>query len=63
MRQRVLAQEPDDVDALVEDEARRERMGEAARELAVDRYSWSTIASRLDEIYASLVGGEVWAAA
>jgi phosphatidylinositol alpha-mannosyltransferase len=53
----------DAVAALVEDEARRERMGEAARELAVDRYSWSTIASRLEEIYVSLVAGEVWAAA
>jgi phosphatidylinositol alpha-mannosyltransferase len=53
----------DAVAALVEDEGRRERMGEAARELAVDRYSWSTIASRLEEIYASLVAGEVRAAA
>jgi phosphatidylinositol alpha-mannosyltransferase len=53
----------DAVSALVEDEARRERMGEAARKLAVERYSWSTIASRLEEIYASLVAGEVRAAA
>jgi phosphatidyl-myo-inositol alpha-mannosyltransferase len=53
----------DAVSGLVEDEPRRERMGETARALAVDRYSWSTIASRLEEIYASLVGGEVRAAA
>ena len=53
----------DAVARIVEDEARRERMGDAARELAVDRYSWSTIASRLQEVYASLVGGEVRAAA
>ena len=53
----------DAVARIVEDEARRERMGDAARVLAVDRYSWSTIASRLQEIYASLVGGEVRAAA
>src|SRR5918992_2005167 len=49
---------PDDVDALVraveqlvEDEPRREAMGEAARELAVERYSWPRIARRLEEIY------------
>jgi phosphatidylinositol alpha-mannosyltransferase len=53
----------DAVARIVEDEGRRERMGDAARALAVDRYSWSTIASRLQEIYASLVGGEVRAAA
>jgi phosphatidyl-myo-inositol alpha-mannosyltransferase len=53
----------DAVTGLVEDEARRERMGEAARELAVERYSWSTIARQLEEIYASLVVGEVLAAA
>jgi phosphatidyl-myo-inositol alpha-mannosyltransferase len=49
---------PDDPQALVEavarlvaDEPRREAMGEAARALAVERYSWSRIAERLEEIY------------
>jgi phosphatidyl-myo-inositol alpha-mannosyltransferase len=41
----------DAVSELVADEPRRERMGEAARELAVERYSWSTIARRLERIY------------
>jgi phosphatidylinositol alpha-mannosyltransferase len=41
---------------LVSDEARREQLGAAARELAVDRYSWSRIALRLEEIYAELAG-------
>lgn len=57
-----LAVQPDDPDALadavvdlVEDEPRRERMGEAARGLAVERYAWPAIARRLEEIYASLV--------
>jgi phosphatidyl-myo-inositol alpha-mannosyltransferase len=65
-----VAVRPDDPDALadavvdlVEDEPRRERMGEAARTLAVERYAWPAIASRLEEIYESLVGGEVRAAA
>jgi len=39
------------VSELVADEPRRERMGEAARELAVERYSWPTIARRLERIY------------
>jgi glycosyltransferase involved in cell wall biosynthesis len=61
---------PDDPDALadavaglVSDEPGRERMGAAARELALERYSWSRVASRLEEIYAGLVGREVRAAA
>jgi len=41
----------DAVSELVADEPRRERMGEAARELAVERYSWPTIARRLERIY------------
>ena len=49
--------------ALVEDEGRREHMGAAARDMAVEHYSWPRIASRLEEIYTSLVGGEVRAAA
>ncbi|HEU5207113.1 MAG TPA: glycosyltransferase family 4 protein, partial [Gaiellaceae bacterium] len=39
------------VSGLVADEARRERMGEAARELAIERYSWPTLARRLERIY------------
>jgi hypothetical protein len=38
-------------------------MGEAARILAVERYAWPAIARRLEEIYASLVAGDVRVAA
>jgi phosphatidylinositol alpha-mannosyltransferase len=65
-----VAVRPDDPDALVdavvglvEDEPRRERMGEAARALAIENYSWPRIASRLEEIYSSLVAERVRAAA
>ena len=40
--------------ALLEDEARREALGTAARRLAVERYSWSDIARRLVAIYESV---------
>jgi phosphatidylinositol alpha-mannosyltransferase len=53
----------DAVARLVADEPARERMGAAARELAVERYSWPRIARRLEEIYSSLVDGEARAAA
>jgi phosphatidylinositol alpha-mannosyltransferase len=43
---------------LVADEPRRAAMGEAARSLAIERYSWERIVGRLEEIYVSLVGGE-----
>jgi phosphatidyl-myo-inositol alpha-mannosyltransferase len=46
----------DAVAALVDDEPRRETMGRAARELAVERYSWPRIARRLEEIYADVTG-------
>jgi phosphatidylinositol alpha-mannosyltransferase len=36
---------------LLEDEPRRRALGEAARRLAVERYSWTTIAERLEQIY------------
>ena len=56
---------PGDVEALVEavsdvvaDEGRREQLGAAARELAVERYSWPRIARRLEEIYAQVTGLE-----
>ena len=49
---------PGDVDALVdavvellEDEARRRELGENGRGLAIERYSWATIAERLEAIY------------
>jgi phosphatidylinositol alpha-mannosyltransferase len=37
--------------ALVEDEPRRRALGEAARELAIERYSWDRIARRLLDVY------------
>jgi phosphatidylinositol alpha-mannosyltransferase len=53
-----LAVVPDDaaalaqaVEALVADEPRRRAMGDAARDIAVERYSWPGIAGRLVEIY------------
>jgi phosphatidylinositol alpha-mannosyltransferase len=51
------------VSTLVADEARRRELGASAREIALERYSWSRIARRLEEIYRSLVDGEVRAAA
>ena len=55
----------DAVCGLVTDAPRRERMGQAARELAIARYSWPGIARRLVEIYeqvTGIVGGEAQAA-
>jgi phosphatidylinositol alpha-mannosyltransferase len=46
----------DSVVALLEDEPRRSAMGAAARTLAVERYGWSDIARRLEEIYERVVG-------
>jgi phosphatidyl-myo-inositol alpha-mannosyltransferase len=46
----------DAVCALVADEPRRERMGEEARALAVERYAWPGIARRLEEIYGQVTG-------
>ena len=58
-----VAVHPDDPDALVDavvglvgDEPRRERMGEAARALAVERYAWPTIARRLEQVYLDVTG-------
>ncbi len=39
------------VEALLEDEQHRQRLGVAARRLAVERYSWDDIAARLLAIY------------
>jgi phosphatidylinositol alpha-mannosyltransferase len=41
----------DAVEEMVADEQRRQAMGDAARALAVERYSWPGIAGRLVEIY------------
>jgi glycosyltransferase involved in cell wall biosynthesis len=41
----------DAIAALLEDEPRRVALGTAARRLAVDRYSWSDIARRLEVVY------------
>ena len=46
----------DAVCALVADEPRREAMGDAARALAVEQYTWPAIAKRLEEVYASVTG-------
>ena len=42
--------------ALLEDEPRRQAMGEAGRRLAEERYTWEKIAARLLEIYADVSG-------
>jgi len=36
---------------LLEDEPRRRALGESARRIALERYSWGTIAERLEQIY------------
>jgi len=42
--------------ALLEDEPRRQALGAAARELALERYAWGRIAERLDGIYRLVAG-------
>ncbi|HUH14750.1 MAG TPA: glycosyltransferase family 4 protein [Gaiellaceae bacterium] len=44
----------DAVEALLADEPRREALGAAARQLAIERYSWQDIARRLTGIYESV---------
>jgi phosphatidylinositol alpha-mannosyltransferase len=39
------------VTGLLDDEQRRQAMGAAARDLAVERYSWSDIARRIESVY------------
>ena len=46
----------DAIVALLEDEPRRATMGAAARQLAVDRYSWGDIARRLEAVYEAAMG-------
>jgi phosphatidylinositol alpha-mannosyltransferase len=53
----------DAVSALLEDEPRREALGAAARQLAIDHYSWADIARRLDGIYDAARGLETPVAA
>jgi phosphatidyl-myo-inositol alpha-mannosyltransferase len=48
----------DAICALVADEPRRASLGTAARDLAVERYSWSGIAQRLSSIYERVTGLE-----
>lgn len=44
---------------LAQDTARRERMGQAARSLAVARMDWSRRVERLESLYRELMGGEL----
>ena len=46
----------DAIEALLEDEDGRAARGAAARQLAIDRYSWQDIARRLERIYDSARG-------
>ncbi|HUF00899.1 MAG TPA: glycosyltransferase family 4 protein [Gaiellaceae bacterium] len=46
----------DAVCALVDDEARREAMGVAARTLAAERYAWPALAARLEDVYGRVTG-------
>ena len=48
----------DAVVALLADEPRRVAMGRAARALAIERYSWSDIARRLEGIYERAVAAD-----
>jgi len=47
------------VAGLLEDEPRRARLGEAARRIAEERYSWDRIAGRLLEIYRLVAGASL----
>ena len=52
----------DAVESLLEDERHRQRLGAAARQLAVERYSWDDIAGRLLRIYEGVQAREPVAA-
>ncbi|MEI7760011.1 MAG: glycosyltransferase family 4 protein [Thermoleophilia bacterium] len=63
-REAAVSVPPDDPAALTEaivallgDEQRRAAMGAAAREVALERYAWSDIAGRLEELYESTIAG------
>ena len=53
----------DAVVALLADESRRRALGNAARRLAQERYSWEQIARRLGGIYERLARGSAVRAA
>ena len=42
--------------ALLDDEPGRRALGAAARDLAIDRYSWTDIAERLAAVYEDVAG-------
>jgi glycosyltransferase involved in cell wall biosynthesis len=46
------------VAALLDDEPRRRALGEGARRLALERYSWDDVARRLEAIYERVLGRE-----
>jgi phosphatidylinositol alpha-mannosyltransferase len=48
----------DAIESLLGDEPHRAAMGAAARELAIDRYAWSDVARRLEEVYVSVLPGQ-----
>jgi phosphatidyl-myo-inositol alpha-mannosyltransferase len=48
----------DAISDLVGDEERREQLGRAAREIAVERYGWPGIARRLEGVYQQVTGLE-----
>jgi phosphatidylinositol alpha-mannosyltransferase len=50
----VMTEEAAVLVALLEDEPRRASLGEGARRVALERYSWDDIARRLHEIYAQV---------
>jgi glycosyltransferase involved in cell wall biosynthesis len=47
---------------LLDDPALRRRLGQAGRQLAVERYSWAAAAARLEVFLRALVGGRARAA-
>jgi phosphatidylinositol alpha-mannosyltransferase len=50
---------------LLDDDQQRARMAEQGRLTALERYSWSTVGSQLEQYYADLIAGRrpVWASA
>ena len=46
------------VAALLDDEPRRRALGQGARQLALERYSWDDVAQRLEAIYGRVLGRE-----
>jgi phosphatidylinositol alpha-mannosyltransferase len=53
----------DAVETLLDDETRRERMGAAARALALSRYAWPDVARRLEAVYERVLHGHAAEAA